>query len=44
MLKCALAGTCRNPHANPDRYIGIVLDGLRAAPGEHSSLPPLADG
>jgi AcrR family transcriptional regulator len=44
MLMCALAGTYRNPHADPDRYIGIVLDGLRARPREHSSLPPLADG
>jgi AcrR family transcriptional regulator len=43
MLMCALAGACRNPHANPERYIGIVLDGLRAAP-RRSSLPPLADG
>jgi AcrR family transcriptional regulator len=41
MLMCALAGTCR--HTNPDRYVGIVLDGLRAAPREHSTLPPLVD-
>jgi AcrR family transcriptional regulator len=30
MIMCALAGTFRNPMADPDRYIGIVLDGLRA--------------
>jgi AcrR family transcriptional regulator len=30
MMMCALAGTCRNPKMNPKRYIGIVLDGLRA--------------
>jgi AcrR family transcriptional regulator len=41
MLLCALAGTCR--HTNPERYVGIVLDGLRAAPREHSTLPPLVD-
>jgi hypothetical protein len=41
MLMCALAGTYRNPHAHPERYIGIVLDGLRAAPREHSELPSL---
>jgi AcrR family transcriptional regulator len=41
MLMCALAGTCR--HTNPERYVGIVLDGLRAAPREHSKLPPVAD-
>ena len=41
MLMCALAGTFRNPMASPDRYIGIVLDGLRA-PGEmrQAALPP----
>jgi AcrR family transcriptional regulator len=37
MLMCALAGTCRNPKMDPERYVGIVLDGLRA-PGR-SSLP-----
>jgi AcrR family transcriptional regulator len=30
MMMCALAGTYRNPHTNPERYISIVLDGLRA--------------
>jgi AcrR family transcriptional regulator len=44
MLMCALAGTYRNPHADPDRYIGIVLDGLRATPREQSTLPPGFDG
>src|SRR3954469_14846208 len=29
MIMCALAGTFRNPHGDPDRYIRIVLDGLR---------------
>jgi AcrR family transcriptional regulator len=42
MIMCALAGTFRNPHANPDRYMGLVLDGLRA-PGDskHTKLPPV---
>ena len=39
MVMCALAGTCRNPKMDPERYIGIVLDGLRA-PGS-SPLPPI---
>ena len=43
MLMCALAGTYRNPHANPERYIGIVLDGLRATPRAQSKLPPVVD-
>jgi AcrR family transcriptional regulator len=30
MIMCALAGTYHNPYADPDRYIAIVLDGLRA--------------
>jgi AcrR family transcriptional regulator len=38
MLMCALAGTARNPKMDPDRYIGIMLDGLRA-PGR-TTLPP----
>lgn len=41
MLMCALAGTFRNPNASPDRYIGIVLDGLRAAGGTRTELPPV---
>jgi AcrR family transcriptional regulator len=44
MLMCALAGTYRNPHANPDRYIGIVLDGLRTDVPERAELPPVPDG
>jgi AcrR family transcriptional regulator len=43
MLMCALAGTYRNPHTNPERYIGIVLDGLRAADKPRSELPPAAE-
>jgi hypothetical protein len=39
MLMCALAGTARTPHSNPDRYIGIALDGLRAG-GTRTKLPP----
>jgi AcrR family transcriptional regulator len=41
MLMCALAGTYRNPMADPDRYIGIVLDGLRMCGGERTKLPPV---
>jgi AcrR family transcriptional regulator len=41
MLMCALAGTYRNPHSHPERYIGIVLDGLRAAPRKQTKLPPV---
>ena len=40
MLLCALAGTHSNPKMDPDRYVAIALDGLRA-PGR-SSLPPPA--
>ena len=40
MLMCALAGTFRNPMSDPDRYIGIALDGLRAGPGARTKLPP----
>ena len=39
MLMCALAGTFRNPHADPERYIGIVLDGLRVPDGNLTKLP-----
>ena len=39
MMMCALAGTCRNPKMDPERYVGIVLDGLRA-PGS-LPLPPI---
>jgi hypothetical protein len=38
MMMCALAGTFRNPHANPERYVGIVLDGMRPAA---TKLPPI---
>jgi AcrR family transcriptional regulator len=41
MLMCALAGTHQMPKMDPERYIGIALDGLRA-PGS-SSLPPPAE-
>jgi len=40
MILCALAGTFRNPHADTQRYIGIVLDGLRAPGGKLTKLPP----
>jgi hypothetical protein len=42
MLMCALAGTYRNPYTNADRYIGIVLDGLRAPAARRAKLPPVA--
>jgi AcrR family transcriptional regulator len=29
MVMCALAGTFHNPFAETDRYVGIMLDGLR---------------
>jgi AcrR family transcriptional regulator len=41
MIMCALAGTAGTPHADPDRYIAIVLDGLR--PGGRK-LPPSIRG
>ena len=40
MLMCGMAGTFHNPFADNDRYIGIVLDGLRAAGVKRSKLPP----
>jgi AcrR family transcriptional regulator len=40
MIMCALAGTFRNPHADADRYMGIVLDGLRAPGSKQTKLPP----
>jgi AcrR family transcriptional regulator len=43
MIMCALAGTFRNPHSDPDRYIGIVLDGLRPPSAKHCALPPVSD-
>ena len=30
MLMCALAGACRNPFTDAERYVSLVLDGLRA--------------
>jgi AcrR family transcriptional regulator len=39
MIMCALAGTFRNPHADTDRYMGIVLDGLRAPGSKQTKLP-----
>ena len=43
MIMCALAGTCRNPHWAPERYIAIALDGLRAPGDERTKLPPVRD-
>ena len=43
MLMCALAGTYRNPHTHPERYIGIVLDGLRVPGAGHAELPPITE-
>ena len=43
MLMCALAGTFRNPHSDPDRYIGIVLDGLRTPGTGKTELPPVGE-
>jgi len=43
MLMCALAGTFRNPRSDPERYIGITLDGLRAPGGKLTELPPPPD-
>ena len=39
MIMCALAGTYRNPHGDPDRYITLVLDGLRAPGSKQARLP-----
>jgi AcrR family transcriptional regulator len=39
MLMCALAGTYRTPHADADRYMAIVLDGLRAPGSKPGKLP-----
>ena len=38
MVMCALAGASNHPMSNPDRYISLIIDGLRA-PG----TTPLAD-
>lgn len=41
MIMCALAGTFRNPMSDPDRYIGIALDGLRSGGGQRTELSPV---
>jgi len=38
MMMCALAGASENPMTDPERYIAIVLDGLRA-PGATPLTP-----
>lgn len=38
MMMCALAGTFSGHFSAPDRYIGIVLDGLRAPGGRQIKL------
>ena len=40
MLMCSLAGTCRTDHpfADPDRFVGIMLDGLRTASERRTKL------
>jgi AcrR family transcriptional regulator len=43
MLMCALAGTFRHPTVSPERYIGIMLDGMRASGGPSAELPPVLD-
>lgn len=40
MVMCGMAGTFHNPFADNDRYIGIVLDGLRAPGVKRAKLPP----
>ena len=42
MIMCALAGTFRNAKSDPDRYIGIALDGLRASRGKQTVLRPVS--
>jgi AcrR family transcriptional regulator len=43
MIMCALAGTYRNPNSSAERYIGIVLDGLRATRDTHTELPRVTE-
>jgi len=43
MWMCALAGAHRNPYTHPERYIGIVLDGLRAPGAGHADLPAIVE-
>jgi AcrR family transcriptional regulator len=38
MLMCALAGTFKAPYASTDRYVGIVLDGLRPSGSDRTDL------
>jgi hypothetical protein len=35
---CALAGTFKAPYASTDRYVGIVLDGLRPSGSGRTDL------
>ena len=41
MFLCALAGTFGGPYTNTERYISVVLDGLRAAGAPQTKLPPI---
>jgi AcrR family transcriptional regulator len=41
MFMCALAGTFSGPYTSTDRYIGIVLDGLRGTGAAPTKLPPV---
>jgi AcrR family transcriptional regulator len=41
MFMCALAGTFSGAYTNTERYIGIVLDGLRAPGAPSTKLPPV---
>jgi AcrR family transcriptional regulator len=43
MLMCALAGTLKNPMSDTERYIGIVLDGLRTPGAPLTPLPPVVE-
>jgi len=38
MMMCALAGTFKGPFTNTDRYVGIVLDGLRTPAAKRTKL------
>jgi AcrR family transcriptional regulator len=38
MMMCALAGACNNPMTDPQRYLAILVDGLRA-PGATPLTP-----
>jgi hypothetical protein len=40
MMMCALAGIHSGPYANPERYIGLVLDGFRVTGQKRTKLPP----